>query len=314
MNLRALQMFVATADSGGLGRASTRLNLSQPAASRQIHSLETELGVSLFQRTGRTLQLTAEGEGLLRQARRLLGDADELKEQARQLKGGQTGTLRISATPQMIVSLLAPFLPRYRKRHPGIEVHLMEGSAMRQRTRLERGEIHLAIMPAGDGPFARRLLAPVHALAVHLKAHRLRRLPVIDVTDLLDEPLLLMQREFGSRAWFDAACAAAQVRPRVMLESTTATTLIELAAVGYGVAIVPSTSMIRNPALRAAPLTYRGSAIGQWSTVARDPRRATPRYVEQFVEELEQHAKRHFPGREYLRAAPPLPRPVLPLP
>jgi len=96
MNLRSLRTFVATADSGGLGRASERLNLSQPAASRQIDSLEAEFGVQLFHRVGRRLQLTTEGEDLLRQSRRLLVDADSLMERAHALKGGQTGTLRVA--------------------------------------------------------------------------------------------------------------------------------------------------------------------------------------------------------------------------
>ena len=156
MNLRALRTFVVTADSGGLGRASERLHLSQPAASRQIDALEAEFGVPLFQRAGRRLQLTAEGEDLLRQSRRLLTDADLLAERARALKGGQAGTLRVAGAPQNISSLLAPFLPRYRDRHPGIDVKLIEGSAALQRSRLDRGEVHLAIMAARDGRFAHR--------------------------------------------------------------------------------------------------------------------------------------------------------------
>src|SRR4029450_4032557 len=181
MNLRSLRTFVATADSGGLGRASERLHLSQPAASRQTSTLEAESGVPLFQRVGRRLQLTSEGEDLLRQSRRLLADADLLAERARALKGGPAGTLRGAATPQHISSVLAPFLPRYRDRHPGIDVQLIEGSATQQRI---RGEVHVAIMPASDSRFAHRLLGPVHLLAVLPKNHRLGRRAVIEITDL----------------------------------------------------------------------------------------------------------------------------------
>jgi LysR family transcriptional regulator, cyn operon transcriptional activator len=182
MNLRSLRTFVATAESGGLGRASERLHLSQPAASRQIDALEAEFGVPLFQRVGRRLQLTSEGEDLLWQSRRLLADADLLAERARALKGGQAGTLRVAATPQHISSVLAPFLPRYRDRHPGIDVQLIEGSATQQRIRLDRGEVHVAIMPASDSRFAHRLLGPVHLLAVLPKKHRLGRRAVIEIT------------------------------------------------------------------------------------------------------------------------------------
>jgi len=297
---------------GVLGQASSRLNLSQPAASRQIHALEAELGLTLFEHVGRGLQLTSQGEDLLQRSRQLLADAELLAEYARALKGGRTGTLKLAATPQMIATLLAPFLPHHRRRHPGVDVQLIEGSASRQRTRLERGEVHLTIMPAGGGAFSRRLLSPVHALAVLLKSHPLARRRVVEVEKLTDEPLLLMQREYGSRAWFDAACETAQVRPRILMECTTAHTLIELAAVGYGVAIVPSTSTIRKP-LRAIPIVCRGASIGQWSTVCWDPRRFLPVYAGQFVNELVAHARRSFPGREFIRHAPALPKPNEPL-
>jgi DNA-binding transcriptional LysR family regulator len=78
MNLRHLRTFVAIADAGGVRRAATRINLSQPATSRQIHALEAELGVRLFDRIGRRVQLTSEGEDLLQRSRRLLSDAEAI--------------------------------------------------------------------------------------------------------------------------------------------------------------------------------------------------------------------------------------------
>jgi LysR family transcriptional regulator, cyn operon transcriptional activator len=313
MNLRPLRTFVMTAELGGLGRACARLNLSQPAASRQIHALEADLGVRLFEPMGRGLRLTSQGEDLLERSRRLLADADLLAEHARALKGGQSGTLRVAATPQIIASVLAPFLARHRRRHPAVEVRLIEGSASQQFQRLERGEVQLAIMPAGGGPFARRLLSAVHALAVLLKSHPLSRRTVVEVNQLADEPLLLLQREYAARGWFDAACELAQTRPRILMEATTAHTLVELAAVGHGVAIVASTAIIRNPQLRAIPIVHHGVSVGQWSTICWDPQRLLLPYVEQFIDELVACARRSYPGREYIRHAPPLRKPREPI-
>src|SRR5262245_18962024 len=128
MNLRQLRAFAAIADVGGFARAAGRLNVSQPALSRQIHALEAELGVPLFDRIGRRVQLTSEGEELPRRSRRLLAEADSLGERARSLKAGQTGILRVGATPLV---LLADFLTRYRRRHPRVEVHLVEDGGAR---------------------------------------------------------------------------------------------------------------------------------------------------------------------------------------
>ncbi len=141
MNLRHLRTFVIVADAGGFAHASTHLNLSQSAASRQILALEADLGVSLFDRIGRRVQLTSEGDDLLSRGRRLLADAAALGERARALKGGQIGTLRVSAALQVIESILAPFLPHYLRGHPGVEVRLVEGrgSSAAQAARPRRG-------------------------------------------------------------------------------------------------------------------------------------------------------------------------------
>ena len=98
MNLRHLRAFATIVYVGGFARAAPRLHLSQPALSRQIHALEADLGVPLFDRIGRRVQLTSQGEDLLRRSRRLLAEAESLGERARELKSGETGILRVAAT------------------------------------------------------------------------------------------------------------------------------------------------------------------------------------------------------------------------
>src|SRR3954469_7029209 len=141
MNLRFLRTFVAIAANGGFARAAVRLNLTQSAASRQIQALEDELGLRLFARIGRNVQLTPEGEDLLLRSRRLLFDADALGQRASALKTGEVGVLRVGATPQVIENLLADFVSEHRKRHPGVEVHLVEEGGTALPGRLERGDI-----------------------------------------------------------------------------------------------------------------------------------------------------------------------------
>ena len=155
MNLRYLQTFVSIVDAGSIARASTRLNVSQPAASRQVLALEAELGVRLFDRIGRRLHLTSQGEELLRQSRRLLMEADVLSARARALKGGQTGILRVGATPMVIEHTLSRFLGEYQLRHPGVEVHFVEDGGLRLLRRLEHSDVHLALI-VPDGRFQSR--------------------------------------------------------------------------------------------------------------------------------------------------------------
>ncbi len=311
MNLRHLRTFVAIADNGGFARAAARLNLTQSAASRQILALETELDVRLFDRIGRRVHLTLEGEDLLVRSRRLLADAASLSERARALKGGQTGTLRLGATPHVIETLLSEFLTQYRRRYPGVDIHLVEDGASLA-GRLERGEIQIAHIPAGDERFQGRLLYPMHVLILVPKGHRLARRAVVELLELSEEPLLLLGRGFGSHQWFDAACRVAQIRPRVLLESGAPHTLVSLVSAGYGLAIMPSNAHLPKAGIRAIPVVHRKEAIGRWSMVAWDPRRFLAPYAEAFVEELVARVRRNFPGRAIVARAPRLPRPKYP--
>jgi LysR family cyn operon transcriptional activator len=310
MNLRHLRAFAAVVDSGGVARAAGRLHLSQPALSRQIHALESELGVPLFNRIGRGVQLTSEGEDLLRRGRRLLTEADSLGEHARSLKAGETGLLRFGATPQVIENLLADFLTRYRRRHPGVEVQLVEDGGVRLHSRLEHGDCDLAMTTGTEGTrFRAEPVYPIHLIAALSSERSLGRRAVLEIADLADEPLLLLQSGFASRAWFDVACQTANIRPRVLLESAAPHTVVALAATDYGIAILPSNARVAAGVARAVPLVHRGASVGKWQVMAWDPRRFLAPYAEQFVAEIVAYCRRDFPGRSLIRRAPPLPRP-----
>ena len=221
MSLRQLRTFVAVVDAGGVARAAAKLHLSQPAASRQIDALESDLGVALFDRVGRRVQLTPEAEDLLPRCRRVLLEFESLGERARALRKGEGGVLRIGATSQVIEGLLSPFLRHYRQRHPGTEVQLVEDGGARLPHRLERSDVQLAVMPEGEAAFECRPLFPMHLIAVVASRHRLARRATVELAELTDEPLLLLGREFASRSWFDAICEVARIKPRAGRERST---------------------------------------------------------------------------------------------
>ena len=196
MNFRHLRAFAAIVDAGGFARAAERLHVSQPALSRQIHALELELGISLFDRVGRGVRLTSQGEDLLTHSRRLLTELGSLSERARALKAGQAGLLRVGATPQVIESLLADFLAGYERRHPLVEVELKEAGGAQLGDLLDRGEIEVAIMPAGDARFEGRALYPMCLLAVLPEGHRLSRRRSLEVADLEESTAIAAQPGF----------------------------------------------------------------------------------------------------------------------
>jgi LysR family cyn operon transcriptional activator len=309
MNLRHLRAFAKIVDVGGFARAAPALHLSQPALSRQIQELERNLGVPLFDRVGRGAQLTSEGEDILRRSRRLLVEVEALEDRARTLKAGKAGILRVGATPQVIENQLAAFIARHKQGHPGVEVHLVEDGGQELAARLTSGDVHVACMPAGDNRFKARLLAPIHLLAVFPEAHRLAKRAVLEFAEIADEPLLILGRRFGSRAWFDAACQVARVHPTILLEGGVPQTLIQLAATSYGVAVVPSNVRLPKDGISAVPLIYRGASLGRWLTIGWDPQRFLAPYATQFIDELVASMRVNFPGRDLVRRAPPLPKP-----
>src|SRR5689334_4474297 len=126
MDLRRLRTFVTVAEQGSVSKAALRLHVAQSALSRQIIDLEKELDLRLFDRVGRRLVLTKEGEQMVENCRGVLGDVALLVEQAQVLRGGDAGLLRVAASPQVMESVLPIFLRGYASRFPDVQVKLRE--------------------------------------------------------------------------------------------------------------------------------------------------------------------------------------------
>src|SRR5690349_21702705 len=124
MDLKRLRTFVTVAELGSVSKAALRLRIAQPALSRQLIELEAELGLKLFDRAGRGLVLTRNGEQLIESSRSVLGQVVFLTDRARDLRGGDTGLLKVAASPQIIEAVLAKLLPRYRRSYPNVQVRL----------------------------------------------------------------------------------------------------------------------------------------------------------------------------------------------
>jgi DNA-binding transcriptional LysR family regulator len=292
MDLRHARTFVAVAEFGTVSAAALRLRIAQPALSRQIATLEDELGLKLFDRTRGRLLLTAEGEALLGDCRTLLKQASSLGERAQLLKHGETGTLRFAASPQFIEGVIAKFWHEYAERYPKVELKLVEALGWTSvRTLLERGEIHLGqtllrAAPADDQQFGRQLLEPVYELAACHPALDLGKQGAVEVSQLATWPLLLLDTEFVFRRTFDAACRLAGVTMNVKFESRTPHPLLAMAEEKHGVAIIPSVLATDRLRLRIFNVTFQGKPLREPLAIFWDRRRTLPRYATAFCEML----------------------------
>jgi LysR family transcriptional regulator, nitrogen assimilation regulatory protein len=287
MDLRRLRTFVAVAELGTVSKAAVRMRIGQPALSRQIADLQEELGLRLFDHVGRGLVLTAEGEQLLADCRRVLTDFEVVRERAEVLRRGDRGVLKVAAPPHTIESVLSRFLPQYTERFPNVLVELREALGHEQSVMLERGEVHLGIrLEQGGGRFDSLVLPPAEALAAGATSLELGHAGLIDIGRLASYPLLLLDPGYSIRRLFDAACRLADVEANILLESRSSHTLLALAEVGQGVAIIPSLQQTERYNLQIVRVTHRRKPIQERVAIQWDRRRPLPPYVITFRETL----------------------------
>ena len=300
MDLRHVRTFVTVAEVGTVSKAAERLHVAQPALSRQIANLEDEFGLKLFDRIGRRLVLTSEGEQLLNDCRGLLNYARALGEQAQVLRRGDVGILRVATTPHLIEGIFPDFLRHYAARYPNVQVRLVDGAGPQLFSMLERGEIHLAqsavrAIAPDEQRFASLPLAPMEMLAACHPRLGLGSDGAVEIGRLAPFPLLQPTPEFIMRRNFDAACRLAGFTPNNVLECRAPHALLAMAEAGHGIAIIPSALRTHRYRVRVLRVTYRGRPLEELLAVLYDKRRPLPGYAKVFCEMLAEHVRKGFP-------------------
>ena len=258
MELRHLRYFAAVAETLNFGRAAARLSISQPPLSRQIQSLEHELGTPLFTRTTRGVRLTAAGRALIPEARRLLREAAALVEGARHLAEGGVGSLRIGFISTASYNVLPRVLPEFHRRRPGIQLALQETTSDAQIALLRDYELDVGVLvpPVVDAGF-RYLPLMQEPLLAALPARRRwpRRVPL---ASLAAETFVLFPRQAGVGLYdlIVGFCRSAGFTPRIGQEAVQMPTIVSLVAAGMGVALVPAS--LRH--MRRTGVVYRALA------------------------------------------------------
>lgn len=291
LELRELQNFVAVAERLSVSGAAKVVHLSQPALSRQIQALERRLGVTLFERIGKRLVLTAEGDDLLIHSSELLDHAQALINRAYGLEQGHIGLLRVGASPQTIAGLISPVMTAFMQKHPNVNLVISEAHNEALVELVENGGVHIAIASRTNScNLVGRELFQADLFAILPDTHRRRGAKTIEIEELVDDRFLVLRRGFLTRQLFDHACAAAGIRPRIMLESDSTHTLISLARDGHGIAIVSSSAREVQRLDNSAALVSAGRPIGDMVSALWHPNRYRPASLPAFVELLEQHA------------------------
>lgn len=258
MELRHLRYALAIADELHFTRAAQLLGIGQPPLSQQIKLLEEELGVRLFHRLTRGVELTEAGRAFMPLARASVQAAEQAALAAQRAARGELGGLTIGFTSSASFNPLVPgIIGRFREAFPGLSISLVEQTTARLLESLASSSIDVAFLrPAlgeTDGLVSRRL--PDEHLWIALPArHRLAGQESIALLDLAGEPFILYPRANGRQLYDSiiAACRNAGFSPRIAQEAPQMASTVNLVAAGVGVALVPE-SMCQ---LHAQGVTY----------------------------------------------------------
>jgi DNA-binding transcriptional LysR family regulator len=244
LDLRRIRHFVVLAETLNYRKASQLLHMTQPPLTVSIQKLEAELGVRLFERNAKGVQLTASGEAALSEARQILQHADGFAEIAALANSGRAGLLRIAFTGSATHGVLQRLVPRIRAELPKLQLLLREGSTMGIVQSLAAGEIDAGILwtpvlnPHGVQfqPLRRDTL-----VAAFPNGHPLLRRKSIALADLAQEPFILYDaaQAEGLRSVCMMVCQRAGFVPRVAQEAIQVRTVVTLVESGLGVALVP---------------------------------------------------------------------------
>ena len=256
--LTQLGGFVAVAEELHFGRAAERLRMTQPPLSRQIHLLERELRVSLFDRSGRSVRLTPAGRAFLVEARRLLREAEEAALSVRQVADGRTGRVTIGFTAVSAHDALGRLLSTARAELPGVQIALREMVTRNQMQALASGGLDLGLVrpPVGDPELSARTLSREALVAALPDGHPLAlREGALTAADFDGRPLI-MYEPVGARYFHELLIGvfrASGATPVYAQYMTQAHSMLALVSHGWGVALVPE-SVTR---LHYAGVTFR---------------------------------------------------------
>lgn len=222
MELRQLNYLLVIAEEGNYTRAAERLFVSQPAITQQIQKLENELGVQLFDRSRRKIQLTEAGEVVYRTAQTLFREIDETRLALDDLSQLNRGTLRVGVVQTVNAYLIPSVVAQYREQYPNIQLYVEELSMDEIENRVDMGTLHLGI---GFTPTTSDTIEPVplfteRLLLIMAKAHQFAHTTQINMNAVNGE-MVMLPRTFCTRRLWDDYAAEAAIMPTISIEMNT---------------------------------------------------------------------------------------------
>ena len=257
INFKLLGTFLAVADNASFRKAAEQSHLSLPAVSMQVKQLEEQLGVALFQRTTRKVELTREGEQLMISARKAMSELENGLSQIQQAADVQHGHLSLACVPTVAGSRLPALLVDFAGMYPGISVRVRELTLNEMLEVVRRREVDFGIGPVperkGDLEFA-----PIFTdeyVALLPKTFKDGGRAGISLRELSRMPLLTLTNTSLFRNHLDEALGSQNLDAAGNYEFTNVSTLVAMAEAGLGVAVLPRVAIPRRSSLKVVRVT-----------------------------------------------------------
>jgi DNA-binding transcriptional LysR family regulator len=272
-----LRALVELADHDAhMTKAALALDIPQSSMSRRIHALQTDLGVPLLIRDGRTVRLTPEAQRI---AMRVRAPLDELDQALAELTGDADpdhGTVRFGFPLTMGSGHIPDLLAEFRRRHPGIRVLLKQAHGSELGTELLTGHLDLAIVIPAPERLDHTLIGSQHIHAAVPTGHRLTASPRLHLHELAGETFIANPESYNLRQLTEKWCREAGFTPNIAIEVTEFATIRELISRGLGIALLPHDNRTP-PGIAEVPLAggsfHRSVALASGSTTLAAPTR-----------------------------------------
>ena len=243
MEFRQLGYAVQIYNEKNFSRAAEKLHIAQPSLSQQLAKLEKELGVPLFHRTTNAVEPTHAGEIFVTKAQVILDLVEQLRSEMNDISNLRKGKLVVGTLPITGSHILPIVLPEFAKRHPGIEISLVEDTSANLEHLTSSGAVDISLLslPIEEPTLDYRPYTTEEILLAVPEAHPLAaRIEPIPVRELTNEAFVVLKKGQGFRQIAQDICAEAGFAPRIVFESSNIETVQSLVAAGMGVAFIPS--------------------------------------------------------------------------
>lgn len=243
MDIRHMQYVLELARSRSFTRAAQTLHISQPTLSKAIKGLEEELGVELFTREGKRVELTDAGQAITAQAGHIIEAFHNLRLELDDLTNLNKGIIHIGLPPMAGSSFFPQIIRSFREKYPGLVIQTEEDGGKKLELKVAEGKLDLGVVMLPVDPERFHYFTVTHErmqLVVH-PAHRLAGRERAALAELAEEPFILFREDFSLHNLIIAECIRAGFHPKVRYESSQWDFIYEMAASGLGVALLPET-------------------------------------------------------------------------